>query len=401
MKTPKELLADLNQLAMDERSQLDRLEKAGTPEKLELDPTEKEQYEKRAADIEAITKDLDAAQKFEQRKRIAVEREERIRTTPVSQAAKTENPEQKKSSSIRNYLLTGETRGLQVGDNAKGGYLADKEFVAEIIKNETEFAPIRSLITVRQTSKNAIQIPRRTAQFAAVWASEMSSRTETDGLRYGLHEVPSHELVAVVDVTNSMLEDTDFNIETEIQMEIAEQFAVAEAGAFITGNGVGKPWGIVTDTSGSDVTSGSNGDFDADDLIDLLYGLKGVYQGNASFGFNRATMRKIRKLKTNNEYVWAPTDTYPNNITRGAAATVLGRPYYIFPEMDSTGTTGAYSLVCADFRRGYIGIDHLGLQIMRDPYTQASSGIVRYWARRRVGGQIRVGEAVRRLKESA
>lgn len=399
MKTRKELLAMLDGLAMEERAQLTRLESEGTPEKLELDPTEKSQYEKRAADIDEIEKQIEATTKFETRQKVAKEREERIRTTPVSEPARTAEAAPAVSN-FRQYLMTGETRGLQVGDNTKGGYLATKEFVNEIIKNETEFAPFRGLATVRSTSKKAIQIPRRTAQFAAVWASELSTRTETDGLRYGLHEVPNHEMVAVVDVTNDMLEDTDFNIESEIQMEIAEQFAVAEAAGFITGNGVGKPWGVTTDTSGTDVNSGTNGDFDADDLIDLLYGLKGVYQANASFGFNRVTMRKVRKLKANNEYVWAPTDTYPNNITRGAAPTILGRPYYIFPEMQNTGTTGNISVVCGDFRRGFIVVDHLDMQVLRDPYTQAGTGIVRFWARRRVGGQIRVGEAIRRLKES-
>lgn len=399
MTTRKELLAKLDTLAMEERAQLDRLETEGAPEKLDLDPTEKAQYDKRAADIDEVQKQLEAADKFEARRKLAKEREERIRTTPVSEPARTADAAPAVSS-FRQYLMTGETRGLQVGDNTKGGYLTTKEFVNEIIKNETELAPFRGLATVRSTSKKAIQIPRRTAQFAAVWASELSTRTETDGLRYGLHEVPNHEMVAVVDVTNDMLEDSDFNIEAEIQMEISEQFAVAEAGAFITGSGTGKPWGVTIDTAGTTINSGSNGDFDADDLIDLLYGLKGVYQANASFGFNRVTMRKARKLKANNEYVWAPSDTYPNNITRGAAPTILGRPYYIFPEMQDTGTTGNISVVCGDFRRSYIVVDHLDMQVLRDPYTQAGTGIVRYWARRRVGGQIRVGEAIRRLKES-
>lgn len=401
MKTLKELLAMLDGLAMEERAQLDRLESEGKPEKLDLDPTEREQYEKRAKDIEEIEKQIESATKFEERRKAAKDREERIKQTPKSAPVNPDTPEKSGvANAFRQYILTGETRGLQASDNTKGGYLADKEFVAEIIKNETEYAPFRALATVRSTRKASIQIPRRTAQFAAVWATELSTRTETDGLRYGLHDIPSHELVAVVDVTNHMLEDTEFNIENEIQMEIAEQFAVGESAAFVTGNGVGKPWGFVSDSSVTEVNSGSNGDFDGDDLIDLLYGLKGVHQANASFGFNRVTMRKIRKLKANNEYVWAPTDTYPNNITRGAGPTILGRPYYIFPEMANTGTTGAISVVCGDFRRGYIIVDHIDLQVLRDPYTQAGGGIVRFWARRRVGGQARVGEAIRRLKES-
>lgn len=399
MKTRKELLATLNQLAMEERAQLERLSKDGTPEKLDLDPTEKEQYEKRAADIENVEKEMEAADKFETRQKAAADREERIRKTPMTAPARTGDPAP--LSNFRHYLLTGEQRGLQVGDNAKGGYLATPEMSNEILKNETELAPFRGLATVRTTSSKSLMIPRRTAQFAAAWATELSTRTETDGLRYGLHEVPNHELVAIVDVTNDMLEDSEFNIENEISMESAEQFAVAETTGFITGSGNGRPWGVTIDTSISEVNSGSNGDFDTDDLIDLLYGLKGVYQNNATWGFNRVTMRKIRKLKLNNEYVWAPTDTYPNNVTSGAAGTLLGRPYAIFPEMQDSGTTGNVSVIVGDYRRGYIIVDRLSVQVLRDPYTQAGTGVVRFWARKRVGGQARIGEAIRRLKESA
>jgi HK97 family phage major capsid protein len=400
MKTRKELLAQLDKLAMEERAQLDRLSSEGTPEKLDLDPTEKEQYEKRAADIDKVEAELATVGRFEDRQKSAKEREERIRTTPITPAARTTS-EEKVVSNFRNFLLTGETRGLQVGDNTKGGYLATKEFVAEIIKNETEMAPIRGMCTVRSTTKHTIQIPRRTAQFAAVWATELSTRSETDGLRYGLHEIPTHEIVAVVDVTNYMLEDPDFDIEREIQMEIAEQFSVAESAAFVVGTGNGQPWGVMNDTSITTVASGSSGDFDADDLIDLLYGLKGIYQANAAFGFTRATMRKVRKLKANSEYIWAPTDTYPNNITKGLAPTILGRPYVIFPEMADTGSADNLSVVCGDFRRGYIIVDHVSMQVLRDPYTQAGTGIVRFWARRRVGGQARLGEAIRRLREGS
>jgi HK97 family phage major capsid protein len=70
-------------------------------------------------------------------------------------------------------------------------------------------------------------------------------------------------------------------------------------------------------------------------------------------------------------------------------------------EMQDTGTTGNVSVIVGDFRRGYLITDHVALQVLRDPYTQASSDLIRYWARRRVGGQVRLAEAIRRLEESA
>lgn len=400
MKSRKEVLERIDRLGMEERAQLDRLEKSGKPESLDLDPTEKDQYEKRAADIDAAEKELSALEAFESRKAKATEREERVRRTPVEKPEHATDPALKGDGSFERFIRTGEARGLQLGDDKKGGYLAPKEFVQEIIKDETEIAPFRQVARTISTTRQSVQIPRRTASFGAVWTGEQTARTETDGLRYGLHEINTHELVAIVDVTNWMLEDSAFDIEAQIRMEIAEQFGVAEATSFITGNNIAKPWGVTVDTAITDTNSGSNGDFDADDLIDLVYGLKGVYQANSLWMFNRTTLRKIRKLKSNNEYLWAPSDSTPNTLVRGLAPTILGRPYAIAPEMSSTGTTGNISVIVGDFRRGYAIVDHVNMQILRDPYTQASTGNVRFWARRRVGGQVILGEAIRRMKES-
>ena len=55
---------------------------------------------------------------------------------------------------------------------------------------------------------------------------------------------------------------------------------------------------------------------------------------------------------------------------------------------------GAKPVLFGDFRRGYMIVDRVNLSIMRDPFTQASSGNVRYLARRRVGGQVILPEAL-------
>jgi HK97 family phage major capsid protein len=54
-----------------------------------------------------------------------------------------------------------------------------------------------------------------------------------------------------------------------------------------------------------------------------------------------------------------------------------------------------------DFRRAYMIVDRIQLAILRDPFTQATSGTIRYVARRRVGGQVVLAEAIRKQKVSA
>ena len=43
-------------------------------------------------------------------------------------------------------------------------------------------------------------------------------------------------------------------------------------------------------------------------------------------------------------------------------------------------------------------VDRVALAVLRDPFSQASSGNVRYIARRRVGGEVVLAEAMRVLE---
>jgi HK97 family phage major capsid protein len=46
-------------------------------------------------------------------------------------------------------------------------------------------------------------------------------------------------------------------------------------------------------------------------------------------------------------------------------------------------------------------VDRVALAVLRDPFTQATTGNVRYIARRRVGGQVILAEAINKLKVTA
>ena len=80
----------------------------------------------------------------------------------------------------------------------------------------------------------------------------------------------------------------------------------------------------------------------------------------------------------------------------GLPNTILGHPYVEAPDVADIAT-GAKSVIFGDYRRGYMIVDRVALSVLRDPYSQASSGNVRYIARRRVGGEVVLAEAMRVL----
>jgi len=287
-----------------------------------------------------------------------------------------------------------ERKALTVSNDSTGGYLAPPEYVRELLKTVTEISPIRSIARIRSTGARSIQVPKRTGQFAAQWVSESGTRSETTGWNVGLEEIPAHEQYALVDISEQDLEDSVFNLEAEMQSEFSEQFAKAEGAAFVSGDMVGKPEGFMTNGSVSSVNSGDANEITADGLISLVHNIKSAYSSNGTFVFNRTTLAKIRKLKdTAGQYVFQAGMSLQGGVTN----TILGHSYVEATDMPSEGNN-TFPVAFGDFRRGYMIVDRVNLAVLRDPFTQATTGNVRYIARRRVGGQVIQAEAISKLK---
>jgi HK97 family phage major capsid protein len=285
-----------------------------------------------------------------------------------------------------------EAKSLNVTVDTAGGYLAPTEYIREIIKGVTEISAMRGLVRVRTTANKSVQLPKRTGQFAAQWVADQGTRSETTGLTYGLEEITLPEMYALVDISNQQLEDAAFDMEAEIRGESSEQFALAEGAALVSGNGVGRPQGFLSHDSVSETVSGSATAIAADGLINLFYGVKTAYAAQGSWVLNRASIGAIRKLKGNdNNYLWQP------GLAQNVPNTILGASYTEVPDMPSEGA-GTYPVAFGDWRRAYTLIDRIAMEMLRDPYTQATSGNVRFIFRRRLGGKVVLAEAIRKLK---
>jgi HK97 family phage major capsid protein len=290
-----------------------------------------------------------------------------------------------------------EVKALTVNNDTGAGFLAPPEYVNELIKTLTEISPMRTIARVRQTSQKSIQMPSRTATFSAAWVAETGTKSETTGYTTQLEEIPTHEQYALVDISNQMLEDSVFNLEAEMQQEFATQLAKNEGTAFVSGSAVGQPEGLLTNGSVGETVSGNANTLLGDGLIDLVHAVKTPYGTGASFVFNRTTLAAIRKLKdTAGQYVFQAGMM----LTAGVPNTILGYPYIEMPDMPDV-SANAYPVAFGDFSRGYMIVDRVNLSILRDPFTQASTGSVRYYCRSRVGGQVVLPEALRKQKISA
>jgi len=188
-------------------------------------------------------------------------------------------------------------------------------------------------------------------------------------------------------------------------------FGRQEGATFATGSGVNQPRGILSYTNVANASyawgsvgfigTGASGAFPtattsvspADPLIDLYYSLKAGYRNGASWLMSDATMGAVRKLKdVDGKFVWsAPTAI-------GEVATVLMKPVYTDDNMSAIAAN-SYSIAFADFKRAYQVVDKFGIRVLRDPFTSKPN--VLFYTTKRVGGGIRMAEAIKLLKMEA
>lgn len=290
-----------------------------------------------------------------------------------------------------NRMDAEEVRALIVGDDTKGGYLAPAEFQAEVIRGIVEISPIRQAVRVGSTGAGSVILPKLTGRPTANWVGEDEERPETT-MTYGQLEIPVHELACFIDVSLRLLEDSAINVESEIASELSQEFAGKESAAFSDGDGVKKPLGIQRAADIAEHLNGHATNLSADALIGLLYALPQQYRNTGSWLMNGTTLGVARTLKDGQgNYLWQPS------FQQGQPSTLLGRPVIEDPTMPNIAS-GAFPIIYGDFSRAYRIYDRVGMSILRDPYTQATKGMVRFHARRRVGGGPVLTEALRKLK---
>lgn len=274
----------------------------------------------------------------------------------------------------------GESKVLSVGDATTGGIFAMPEVLAGLLRAVVEISPFRQYANVRTTSRESVRLRKEITTGSATWVGEQTTRTETTNPKYGWENVPLHEIYAMIDITRWDLEDADFNWEQELSYQASTQFAKAEGTAFHSGDGVAKPLGFVP---GATTSTLGNDTFTGDDLIEMVAVPKTQYLSNARWFMNRVTISMARKLKgsTNDHYLWQP------GLNGGTPASILGFPIVEAVDMVDGTTSAGKPIAFGDFRAHYTVIDRLDMQVQRDDLTQAGTGAVRFWFRRRVGGQ--------------
>jgi HK97 family phage major capsid protein len=314
------------------------------------------------------------------------------------------------------YLKTGQSphlaSGLEVkaglsGGATSGGYVVPYETERAIERRLMAASPMREIATVRTVAAGVFRKPVSTAGVACGWVAETAARPETDPATLALLEFPSADLYANPAATQALLDDAMVDLDEWLAAEVEDAFAAQETQAFINGDGVNKPKGLLSYPTVADagqawgqigyVASGAAGGFaatsPADRLIDLIYAPKAQYRPNGRFVMNRKTVSAVRKFKdADGNYIWQPATRL------GETASLLGYP---ITEIETMPDVAANSLSIAfgDFQRGYLIVDRAGVRVLRDPYS--AKPYVLFYTTKRVGGGVQNFDAIKVMKFAA
>ena len=284
---------------------------------------------------------------------------------------------------------------LQIGTDSEGGYLVPDEYERTLVEALEEENVFRQLAKVIRTSSGDRKIPVMATKGTASWIDEEGAYLESDD-SFGQVSIGAYKVGTMIKVSEELLNDSVFDLEAYISREFARRIGAKEEEAFFTGDGSGKPLGVLAATGGAEtgVTAASATAITADELIDLFYSLKAPYRRNAVWVLNDSTIKAIRKLKDNQgQYLWQPS------LTAGAPDLLLGKPVRTSAYMPAIAAD-AKTVAFGDFSYYWIA-DRQGRSFKRLNELYAATGQVGFLASQRVDGKLVLPEAIKVLAQKS
>lgn len=301
-----------------------------------------------------------------------------------------------------NEQLAEHAKSLNLTVSEEGGVFYSVTHDTDIQPLVQEITPMRQIATVVNISTSEYSGMAETGELECGWVGEQEDREDTDGPTFAELTIPVHEVYAQPMATTKMLEDSEYDIEGQLNMLFARGFAKKENTGFITGNGKKQPRGLLTyptslTPSGRQilhVVTGASGAWASSDphlvLLGLPEKLKAEYRANSRWLMSRARLAEVMAFVDGNKLpIWQPS------FQLGTPSNLMGFPVQQCEDMPAKAAN-SLSVAFGDFKRGYKIIARRGLVVLRDPLTK--KGWVKFYATARVGGDVADTEAYLALK---
>lgn len=291
----------------------------------------------------------------------------------------------------RNGLVPQVLAALQIGTESEGGYLVPEEFETMLTTALIDHNEIRAYARTIATSGDR-HIPIEDTLGTATWTAEEDPYSESDAA-FDRVTLGAHKLGTILKVSEELLMDAFFDMESYLAENFGKRFGLAEEAAFVNGDGNGKPAGIVQGST-LGATAAATGAITSDEVIDLYHGLARPYRPRATWILNDDTVKAIRKLKDDNlQYLWQP------GLQAGEPDRILGRPMISSTAMP-TMQAAAKTMIFGDLSY-YVICDRGTTRLQRLNELYAANGQVGFRGFKRVDGAVTLPVAIKHLVQAA
>ena len=284
-----------------------------------------------------------------------------------------------KDSAIYNFLSK--------GDDGMGGYLVPDSMEQKIVHALAENNVIRRLATVIHTDSLGHNVPLVALLSEAQWIGEnemiFAAETAFSNVRF-----TNHKLGMMIQASNESVADGGIDMTTFLSEAFGEQIASAEENAFLNGDGIHMPTGLLTNGSAEiGVTAQATDVITAEELISLYYSLDEKCRQHAVFMMHEDTAKALRLLKDENDhYLW-------REALGGEPDRLLGRPAYISRFMPKM-VAGAKPVLFGDLSKYWIA-DRGNRSFRRFDELFADQGQTGFRMIERIDGKLILPEAVK------
>ncbi len=290
-----------------------------------------------------------------------------------------------------------------------GGFFAGTDFSDKFIQKLFLISPLRAYADTQTIGGEKLIIPSEGATDTNIfWSDEQTGYQASPDPNLGMIEIFARELNGYIKISRQNLEDSVFDVEAYLLKRLTRQFAQKEGVAFISGNGVARPEGILTVAAITSPVAGGMNQFTGtdtsthkllpSDLISLMHVGKSGYRATGTWLMSNSTIGICR--------LFADTTTRPIWTMFGDvfSETLFGRPIVEMPDMPNQAgtfpafTAGQFPVIFGDIGQGYQIVDRVGLTFQTLKELYAIQNQVAFLARQRVGGKVVLPEAISVLK---
>lgn len=283
---------------------------------------------------------------------------------------------------------------LSIGTDTEGGYTVPDEFERQLVQALEENNIFRQMAHVIHTSSGTRKIPIAQDDGEASWIDEGEQIPEDD-VSFGQTTLSAYKLGTMIKVSNELLNDSAFDIAGYIAERFGVRMGNAEENAFINGDGIDKPLGLLDEAGAKvGVTAAAEDAVTFDEIFKLYYSLKAPYRRQAQFLCNEALVLQLMTIKDKNDnYIWKPS------LDIAKPDTILGRPlrtsmYMPLPQ------AGKKALAFGDYKYYWVA-DRKARTFRRLNELYARTDQVGFLTTQRVDGKLILPDAVQCLQMKA